>query len=81
MSLLGLPAPSITMSEDEKAYQINRRTPGLDAKDVEVSVSEDMLVIRGEKRWEREVRKKGRSIISSPSGIMALSRFRVTARR
>src|SRR5271165_5628004 len=51
-------APAIDMSEDEKAYKISAELPGLDAKDVDVSVSGDMLVLKGEKRQEKEEKDK-----------------------
>ena len=47
-------APAIDMSEDEKAYKITAELPGIDAKDIDVSVSGDMLVLKGEKRQEKE---------------------------
>ena len=52
-------APAIDMSEDEKVYKISAELPGIDAKDIDVSVSGDMLVLRGEKRQEKE--KKGKN--------------------
>ena len=54
----GLSAPPIDMSEDDKAYKISAELPGLDAKDVEVSVSGDRLVLKGEKRQEQEEKHK-----------------------
>jgi HSP20 family protein len=51
-------APAIDMSEDEKAYKISAELPGLDAKDVDVSISGDMLVLKGEKRQEKEEKDK-----------------------
>ena len=51
-------APPIDMSEDEKAYKITAELPGLDAKDVDVSVSGDTLVLKGEKRQEKEEKEK-----------------------
>jgi len=54
----GFSAPPIDMSEDEKAYKISAELPGLDAKDVEVSVSGDRLVLKGEKRQEQEEKNK-----------------------
>src|SRR5215472_7422030 len=41
--------PAIDMSEDEKAYKISAELPGIDAKDIDVSVTGDMLVLKGEK--------------------------------
>jgi HSP20 family protein len=51
-------APPIDMSEDDKAYKISAELPGLDAKDVEVSISGDRLVLKGEKRQEQEEKNK-----------------------
>ena len=51
-------APAIDMSEDEKAYKISAELPGLDTKDVDVSVSGNMLFLRGEKRQEKEEKDK-----------------------
>ena len=50
--------PAIDMSEDEKTYKISAELPGMDAKDVDVSVTGDMLVLRGEKRQEEEEKDK-----------------------
>jgi HSP20 family protein len=51
-------APAIDMSEDGKAYKISAELPGLDAKDVDVSISGNTLVLKGEKRREREETEK-----------------------
>ena len=50
--------PAIDMSEDEKVYKISAELPGIDAKDIDVSVSGDTLVLKGEKRQEREEKDK-----------------------
>jgi HSP20 family protein len=50
--------PAIDMSEDEKAYKISAELPGIDAKDIDVSVSGDMLVLKGEKRQDKEEKGK-----------------------
>ena len=47
-------APAIDMSEDDKAYRISAELPGIDAKDIDVSVSGDTLILKGEKRQEKE---------------------------
>lgn len=45
-------APAIDVAEDGKALTISAEMPGLERKDVEVSVKDGVLVIRGEKRRE-----------------------------
>ena len=57
-SSFGFSAPAIDMSEDEKAYKISAELPGIDAKDIDVSVSGETLVLRGEKRQEKEEKNK-----------------------
>jgi len=52
-STFAFSTPAIDMSEDEKAYKISAELPGIDAKDIDVSVSGDLLVLRGEKRQEK----------------------------
>jgi len=46
--------PAVDITEDDKAYTIAAELPGIDEKDIEVSVNEDMLVLKGEKRQEKE---------------------------
>jgi HSP20 family protein len=50
--------PAIDMSEDEKAYKISAELPGMDSKDIDVSVTGDTLVLKGEKRQEKEEKDK-----------------------
>jgi len=50
--------PAIDMSEDEKAYKITAELPGMDAKDIDVQVTGDTLVLKGEKRQEKEEKDK-----------------------
>jgi HSP20 family protein len=45
----GVSAPVVDVVEKEKEYQISAELPGLDEKDVDVSVADDMLTIKGEK--------------------------------
>jgi len=40
--------------EDKKAYSISPGLPGIDAKNIDVSVSGDTLGLKGEKRQEKE---------------------------
>lgn len=54
----GAAAPAVDIVEREKDYQITAELPGMDEKDIEVKVSNDMLTIKGEKKLEREEKKK-----------------------
>jgi HSP20 family protein len=54
----GIAPPAVDVSEGEKAYIIAAELPGTEEKDIEVSVSGDVLVLKGEKKHEKEERKK-----------------------
>ncbi len=46
--------PSVDISETKKDFIVKAELPGLDAKDVKVSLSGDLLIIKGEKKREDE---------------------------
>jgi HSP20 family protein len=50
----GAVMPCLDETEDEKAYHIAVELPGMDEKDVEVTLSDGQLIIRGEKKREEE---------------------------
>jgi HSP20 family protein len=45
--------PAIDMTENDKQVRLRAELPGVDEKDVELSVDGDVITIRGEKREER----------------------------
>jgi HSP20 family protein len=44
--------PSIDVTETDKEIQITAELPGLERKDVDISIEDDLLTIRGEKKVE-----------------------------
>lgn len=54
----GLNAPAVDVNEDDKVYKITAELPGLDEKNIEVSVTGDLLTFKGEKRQEKEEKDK-----------------------
>ena len=50
--------PEVDQSEDDKAYHVRIELPGLDKKDVDVSLSDSRLTIRGEKKQDEEEKGK-----------------------
>ena len=46
--------PALDMAADEKEYRITLELPGMDEKDIELTLGDDMMTVRGEKRQERE---------------------------
>ncbi|MHA3772374.1 Hsp20/alpha crystallin family protein [Verrucomicrobiota bacterium sgz303538] len=51
--------PEVDVTETEKEVQVTAELPGIDEKDLEVTVDQTGLTLRGEKREEREEEKKG----------------------
>lgn len=46
--------PKIDIAEHEKDYSISVELPGIDKKDIKLSINENNLVIEGEKKDEKE---------------------------
>lgn len=52
--------PAIDVVEDDKTYIVSAELPGLDEKSVSVTLSGDLLVLKGEKSEEKEEKDKNR---------------------
>lgn len=52
-------APAVDIVEKDDAYQVTAEVPGMDEKDIEVTVADGALTIKGEKHEEKEEKKKG----------------------
>src|SRR3954471_6486658 len=50
--------PSVEVVQSDKDIRVSAELPGLDEKDVEVLVDDDVLTIRGEKRAETEDKER-----------------------
>jgi HSP20 family protein len=46
--------PQVDVTEDEKEIKIAAELPGIDEKDIDLSVTRDTLTIKGEKKEEKE---------------------------
>jgi len=53
-----LAAPNVDVSETDDAVQVSAELPGMDAKSVELSFQGNSLVIKGEKKEEKETKEK-----------------------
>lgn len=54
----GTGVPSTDVAETDNAYEVSIELPGLEEKDIEVSVTDDMLTVKGEKKHEHEEKRK-----------------------
>lgn len=61
-------APAVDVSEEDKAYKITAELPGLEARDIEISVAGDTLVLKGEKRQEKEEKDKNYHMVERAYG-------------
>jgi HSP20 family protein len=50
--------PSIEITEGDKTIEVTAEMPGLERKDVEISIEDDTLTIRGEKKVEENQKDK-----------------------
>jgi HSP20 family protein len=53
---MGHPTPNLGLTENEKEIVVSAEMPGLDDKDFEVTISGDLLTVKGEKKAEHEHR-------------------------
>ena len=55
---IGAGAPAISVAETKDAYEVTAELPGVDEKDIKVSLNENQLVISGEKKAESTKEEK-----------------------
>jgi HSP20 family protein len=54
MRTLGDWAPTLDFSENKDSFVVKAEIPGIDSKDISVSLENQMLTIKGEKKHEKE---------------------------
>ena len=62
--------PRVDMEEDEKEIRVTAELPGMDAKDIYISIQRDVLTLRGEKSSEHEEKKGQYHRIERSYGIL-----------
>jgi HSP20 family protein len=60
--------PSMDVSETDKEIEITAELPGLEEKDVQINVADNLLTIRGEKKAEKEETDKNYGLIERSYG-------------
>ncbi|MFN4355881.1 Hsp20/alpha crystallin family protein [Parvibaculum sp.] len=61
-------APSVDLHETDKEYSLTAELPGLDEKDVDLSVHEGVMTLKGEKRYEKTDEKDKARILERNYG-------------
>lgn len=56
------PVPAMDLVGSDGGYEITAELPGIDVKDVELKVTGDMLILKGEKREESERKDRDRHV-------------------
>lgn len=51
--------PRLNVAESEKEIEVTVELPGIDEEDVEITISQDVLTIKGEKKQEQEESEGG----------------------
>ena len=51
-------APSLDVSETKENIVVKAEVPGIDAKDIDISLSNDLLTIKGKKEQEKEEKEE-----------------------
>ena len=60
--------PSMDVAETDKEIEITAELPGLEEKDVQINVADNLLTIRGEKKAEKEEKDKNYRLIERSYG-------------
>ena len=61
--------PNIEISETDKAIEVSAEMPGLERKDVDISIEDDTLTIRGEKKVEESQKDKNVRLSERSYGV------------
>ena len=61
--------PSIEITETDKAIEVSAEMPGLERKDVEISIEDDTLTIRGEKKVDENQKDKNVQLSERSYGV------------
>lgn len=61
-------SPSVDVSETDDEITVSADLPGMDEKDIEVTLDNDVLVLRGEKKREHEEKKRNYHLVERSYG-------------
>ena len=65
--------PSLDVAETKNEIVVKAEVPGLDLKDIDISLSEGLLTIKGEKKQEREEKEENYHLVERSYGTFTRS--------
>lgn len=65
--------PAVDISENQNDYTVKAELPGVDKSDVKITVQNDVLTIRGEKKQEKETNDRNRNRVERTYGTFQRS--------
>ena len=70
-------APAVDVYEDEHNFILKFEVPGIEEKDIDVRVENNLLTVRGERKFEKDEKKRTTGASSVPTAASpAVSRCR-----
>ena len=72
-NLFSFAAPVVDATEDDEAYKITAELPGMSEKDIDISLTDGTLVLKGEKRLEHEEKETNRYLCERSYGAFQRS--------
>jgi len=65
--------PSMDVTETDKEIELTAELPGLEQKDVQINLADNVLTIRGEKKAEKEEKDKNYRVVERSYGSFSRS--------
>jgi HSP20 family protein len=65
--------PSLDVSETKNDLVVKAEIPGIDPKDIDISLTNDLLIIKGEKKQEKEEKEENYHLIERSYGAFTRS--------
>jgi len=65
--------PSLDIAETKNEIVVKAEVPGLEAKDIDISLSEGLLTIKGDKKQEREEKEENYHLVERSYGTFTRS--------
>ena len=66
-------APAVDVKESAEAVVVKAEVPGMDAKDINIAVTGEVLTIKGEKKSEREEKEENYHLVERTYGSFSRS--------